>query len=130
MSELINLRGNLSFEETEKRILDIIDKKGFKVFGIINHEKEAIDKGISLRPVKLIIFGNPQVGSHLMLDKQTCGIDLPVKILIWTDENGNTNISRNKVENLISKHSLSANSEKFLSKISNTVKEICESAVT
>ena len=37
---------------------------------------------------ELLIFGNPKVGSALMSSNITVGLDLPVKVLVWEDEQG------------------------------------------
>ena len=43
---------------------------------------------MALRPTQLLIFGNPTGGTPLMQDRQTAGIDLPVKALAWEDADG------------------------------------------
>lgn len=76
-----------------------IMSKGVKVFAVIDHAKEARDAGLELRDEVLIIFGNPKVGTALMKENPSIGIELPLKILVWQDENNATNISyQNPVE--------------------------------
>jgi uncharacterized protein (DUF302 family) len=60
----------------------VLGEKGMTVFQRINHSLGAEKGGKGLRPTELVIFGNPKVGTALMLCSQTAGIDLPQKVLI------------------------------------------------
>jgi len=44
--------------------------------------------GLELRPTELLIFGKARGGTPLMQDRQTAGIDLPLKALAWEDAEG------------------------------------------
>lgn len=44
---------------------------------------------------KLIVFGNPNVGTPLMQADPRIGIDLPLKFLVWEDEQGQVMIAYN-----------------------------------
>jgi uncharacterized protein (DUF302 family) len=46
--------------------------------------------GLSLRPAKVLIFGNAKAGTPLM---QSVQINLPLKALAWQDTSGNTWLS-------------------------------------
>lgn len=46
-------------------------------------------------PSKLIVFGNPNVGTLLMQTDPRIGIDLPLKFLVWEDEKGQVMITYN-----------------------------------
>jgi uncharacterized protein (DUF302 family) len=41
-----------------------------------------------LRPTETLIFGNPAVGTHLMLSRQQIALDLPLRMAAWQDERG------------------------------------------
>ena len=49
----------------------------------VDHAAGAASVGLPLRPTELVIFGNPQGGTALLQDKQSAGIDLPLKALGW-----------------------------------------------
>jgi uncharacterized protein (DUF302 family) len=38
-----------------------------------------------MKPTKLLIFGNPQAGTPLMVASPSTAIDLPLKMLVWED---------------------------------------------
>ncbi|MEO9051137.1 MAG: DUF302 domain-containing protein [Ginsengibacter sp.] len=129
MEELITIPGNLPFKETVERIISLIKGKGFTIFSCIDHAAEARSQGLDLRPTELIIFGNPNIGTLLMQDQQTCGIDLPVKILVWEDATGNVWLSYNTMSSLKAKHQLTEESHAVLRKIEEVVAGICAKSI-
>lgn len=128
MSQLITLHGNQPFKDTVTKVISLIEEKKFTVFAQIDHANSAQEQAIPLPPTKLIIFGNPKVGSLLMQDQQTCGIDLPVKILVWQDASGNVWLSYNTMGILKTKHDLTNESQTVLEKIESVVAGICSEA--
>jgi uncharacterized protein (DUF302 family) len=51
-----------------------------------------------------LIFGNPRAGTPLMQSRQTIGLDLPLRILVWEDEAGKTWLSYHRLESLAQQH--------------------------
>ena len=45
---------------------------------------------LELRPTQVLFFGNPQLGTPLMQSDQTAGLDLPMRVIAWEDEDGTT----------------------------------------
>ncbi|MBN9351812.1 MAG: DUF302 domain-containing protein [Chitinophagaceae bacterium] len=128
MEKVITLHSTLDFHQTLERVIQNIQKKGFKIFARIDHTEEAKLAGLKLNPTQLIIFGNPAVGTFLMQDKQTCGIDLPAKILVWEDSQNSVMLSYHEMSTFSRVHHLSKRSEEVLQKISETVQSICKEA--
>lgn len=77
-----------SVKQTLDRLEKTLKEKGIVVFARIDHAAGAKKVGAHLRPTELLIFGNPKLGTPLMQSNQTIGIDLPLKVLAWEDENG------------------------------------------
>jgi len=71
----------------------IIQDKGLTHFLTIDHKDNAEKIGLELNPDTVVIFGNPKVGTLLMQCNPSLGIDLPLRILFKTDNQGNTTIS-------------------------------------
>jgi uncharacterized protein (DUF302 family) len=44
--------------------------------------------GIALRPSTLLIFGNPALGAQFITVNPLTGLDWPVRLLVFQDENG------------------------------------------
>lgn len=84
-----------SVAQTMQRLEATIKKGGLTVFAVIDHAKGAAKIGQKLRPTQLIIFGNPKGGTPLMQCNQTAGIDLPLKILVWENAQGEVMLGYN-----------------------------------
>ena len=56
--------------------------------------------------MRLLMFGNPALGTPLMQEVQTTGIDLPQKMLVWESDDGNTFVSYNEPAYLARRHQL------------------------
>jgi uncharacterized protein (DUF302 family) len=78
------------------------------VFARIDHAANATRAGMQLRPTELLMFGNPRAGTPLMQDRQTIGIDLPVKALAWQDAEGRVWLTWNDTAWLAERHGLGA----------------------
>ena len=74
------------------------------VFARIDHAAGATDVGLTLRPTELLVFGSAKVGTALMQAKQTMGIDLPLKALVWQDANGTTWLSYDEPQGIVVRH--------------------------
>ena len=46
-----------------------------------------------MRPMELVIFGNPRGGTPLMAAAPSFGIELPLKLLAWQDADGTTRLT-------------------------------------
>jgi uncharacterized protein (DUF302 family) len=78
---------------TQARATAALAKLGVPVFATFDHATNASEAGLSLRPTVVLVFGNPKVGTKLMLDQQAMALDLPLRIAIWQDAQGTTWIS-------------------------------------
>ncbi|AWM02873.1 DUF302 domain-containing protein [Bradyrhizobium amphicarpaeae] len=92
---LITIKSSFGPEDTMKRLEAEVKAKGFTVFAHVDHAAGAAAVGLQLRPTDLIIFGNAKGGTPLMQQAQTVGIDLPLKALVWQDDQGATWLSYN-----------------------------------
>ena len=101
---LITVKSPRSAKETMARLEEVVIKRGLNVFARIDHAAGAEKIGQSLRPTELLIFGNPQGGTPLMLCEQTSGIDLPLKALVWEDSAGQTWLAYNDPAFLARRH--------------------------
>jgi len=105
---IIDKASNHSVEQTADRLKTILQSKGVALFALIDHSGEAEKVGMKMRPTKLLIFGNPKAGTPLMLAAPSSAIDLPLKILIWEDGQGEVWISYNSPSYLQERHGLPA----------------------
>lgn len=99
---------NHSVDETVEKLKGILQSKGVTLFATIDHSGEAAKVGMKMRPTKLLIFGNPKGGTPLMLAAPSIAIDLPLKILVWEDEQGKAWVSYNNPTYLQKRHGFPA----------------------
>ncbi|MBW7970445.1 DUF302 domain-containing protein [Bradyrhizobium sp. BR 10289] len=101
---LITIKSSFGPEDTMKRLEAEVKARGLTVFAHVDHAAGASAAGLPLRPTDLLIFGNAKGGTPLMQQAQTIGIDLPLKALVWQDEQGATWLSYNDPAWLAGRH--------------------------
>jgi len=105
-SGLVSVKSSHDVKTTADRLEGVLNQKGMNIFIRINHAQGARKIGKELRPTELIIFGNPKVGAPLMQCRQSVGIDLPQKALIWQDAQGQVWLSYNDPNYLVERHAI------------------------
>lgn len=103
---LVQIKSAYSVDTTAQRLADSIEVKGLKLFSRIDHAAGAQSVNQSLRPTRLLIFGNPKVGTPLMQCDRKVAIDLPQKALIWEDDTGQVWVGYNSPRYLQARHNL------------------------
>jgi uncharacterized protein (DUF302 family) len=91
-------------DETVERLESYLSEGKLKVFATIDHTVEAAKVGLKMPPTKLVIFGKPEGGTPVMVAAPTLLIDLPLKALVWEDEEGKVWVSYNSLEYLQARH--------------------------
>ena len=102
---------------------------GWVVFDRIDHAAAAKNAGLAMRPRTVIIFGNPKAGTLPMTKSATLAIDLPMKALVWQDDQDRVwltyNTSEYNAKYVFPRHGLAASDdatkvlESFLNKLSD-----------
>ena len=87
-SGLVTLSSVYPMAVTVERLLDAVTSRGLTIFARIDHAKNATDVGLELRPTELVIFGNGKGGTPIMLASPRSAIDLPMKALVWQEDDG------------------------------------------
>lgn len=95
-----------SVATTVARLSAIAAAKGLKVFAVVDHSGEAEAVGLKLRDTKVIIFGSPEAGTPVMQAAPLAALDLPLKVLIWLDED-QTKVSYTAPHALAARYGLS-----------------------
>jgi uncharacterized protein (DUF302 family)/uncharacterized membrane protein YidH (DUF202 family) len=105
-TKMVNTRSRYSVDETVDRLKHLLDAKGVTLFALVDHSGEAEKVGMHMRPTKLLIFGSPRAGTPVMLAAPTSAIDLPLKVLIWENSEGDVLVSYNSPEYLAQRHGI------------------------
>src|ERR1700722_13225992 len=81
-------RSTSGHAETLSRLIEAITARGLTVFAQIDHAAAANAVGLDLRPEEVVLFGNPQAGTPLMQSDPRIGAELPLRMLVWQDDEG------------------------------------------
>ena len=84
-NDIIVKESAFNVTDTIENIKKIVEAKGFSVFAVINHQQNASNVGMHLNESKVIIFGNPKIGTLLMQEDMQIALDLPLRILVYLD---------------------------------------------
>ena len=124
---LISIESKHSAKDTADKFESIIKSKGLTLFARIDHQKNAAGVDLKLRATEVIIFGNPKVGTPLMLCSQGAAIDLPQKMLISTDAEGKTSLTYNNPKYNKERHNIEGCDE-VVGKISKVLNALATAA--
>jgi uncharacterized protein (DUF302 family) len=125
--DLITKASHYSVDDTLNRLESIVAEKGFQVFAKIDHAEAAKQVGLTLRPTRLLIFGNPRAGTAFMQADQRSAIDLPLKALVWQAADGAVFLSYNTASFLSERHQLQG-LEDALSKLNGALDAMARQA--
>lgn len=95
----------VDFETTWQQLLAAINASPANIAYTVDHQQNAAGVGLELGPSRLVVFGNPNVGTPFMAASATAGIDLPLKILVTQDDWGHVLVTTNRVGFLSYRHS-------------------------
>jgi uncharacterized protein (DUF302 family) len=101
---LIHLSSAHTVLETLERLASIVQAK--TIIARIDHSGDAAKVGLKMQPTKLLIFGNPKSGTPLMVASRSVAIDLPLKALVWQDNDGKVWLSYNSPNYLKERHAI------------------------
>jgi uncharacterized protein (DUF302 family) len=126
---VITVESSYSVAETLDRLTKILTSKGITIFARVDHAAGAKKVGKELAPTQLLIFGNPKLGTPLMLSERKIGLDLPLKALAWQDDNGKVWVSYNDPAYLKTRYGISDRDPVFM-KITGALKKLIGKAVS
>ena len=126
--DIITKPSAYSVDETIERIKTIVEKKGLDIFAVIDHQGNARQVNMKLQPSKMIIFGNPKMGTDFMQQDMRAGLDLPLRVLVYKDNNGSVQIVYRDGTWLKDHHSIDA--PKLVGKLNGALDKITTRAGT
>lgn len=81
-------------DATIQRFEAAVRAKGWVVFGEVDHAAAARKAGLALDRRTVILFGNPRTGTPAMRAHPTLALDLPMRVLVWQDAQGQVFVTR------------------------------------
>lgn len=85
---IVRVQSAYPIEETVQRLKEDIAAKGILFFQDIDQGKLAKEAGVALNPSRLLVFGNPPLGTLFITADPEAGLDWPVRLLVYEDDAG------------------------------------------
>jgi uncharacterized protein (DUF302 family) len=82
---VVTLQSRFDFEHTVDLVTAALTSRGMTIFADIDQAAAAMKAGTTLRPTRLILFGNPKGGTPVMQANPHAALELPLKLVIWQD---------------------------------------------
>jgi uncharacterized protein (DUF302 family) len=102
---MIDIASSRPVPETADRLESFLKSKGMKIFLRLDQAAEAAAVGLAMKPMILLLFGNPAAGTPMMIQYPSLAIDLPLKALVWESADG-VRVSYNGPQYLQKRHGL------------------------
>lgn len=127
---VVTIESQNDFATTYNKLRSSIENnENLTLIAQLNHQDNANSVGMDLLPTRIIVFGNPVLGTPLMQNAQTTALDLPQKMLVWENSEGTVMISYNDPAFLKLRHSIT-NADTELMQITNALQNLAEGAAT
>ena len=100
---MITKPSKYSVNETVERFQAAVRKReaaGFVVVTVIDHAAAGRKFGFDMKPRTLVLFGNPKLGTPVLMKTPMVAIDVPPKALVWEDDQGKVFLSYNSIDYL------------------------------
>ncbi|RKF14861.1 DUF302 domain-containing protein [Roseovarius spongiae] len=75
---------------TMDALAEAVTDAGGTVFTRVDHALGAGSAGLELAPTRVLVFGNPKIGTPAMQDNRLAGFFLPLRVLVYEDGDGQT----------------------------------------
>jgi CubicO group peptidase (beta-lactamase class C family)/uncharacterized protein (DUF302 family) len=104
--DIVTQESKYSVDETTSRLQAALKARNVPVFAAFDHGENAQKAEMQLRPTKVVVFGNPKVGTKLMQDSQAAALDLPMRLSIWEDARGRVWVGYRSMESLAAEYAI------------------------
>jgi uncharacterized protein (DUF302 family) len=91
---MVTRPSNHDVRTTLDRFGAAVREAGWVVFTEVDHAAAAQAVGMTLRARTVVLFGNPRAGTPPMAAKPTLALDLPMRVLVWEDDEGRVQVTR------------------------------------
>ncbi len=109
---LVSIESELAAEDAFAAIVAALEAAPpVNVAFALEHDANAARVGLTLDPTKLVVFGNPSLGTGLMQTRRSVALDLPQKILVDQSGDGPTIITWNDPTWVAERHDVTGQDE-------------------
>eukprot|EP00028_Trichosphaerium_sp_Am-I-7-wt_P001062 CAMPEP_0168531718 /NCGR_PEP_ID=MMETSP0405-20121227/15685_1 /TAXON_ID=498012 /ORGANISM="Trichosphaerium sp, Strain Am-I-7 wt" /LENGTH=329 /DNA_ID=CAMNT_0008556715 /DNA_START=120 /DNA_END=1110 /DNA_ORIENTATION=- len=98
---------------TVNELINAFEGTPIRVILNFDHQANAFNSGLALRPTTVVWFGNPVLGTPVMNSNLRAGMDLPQKVLVYEDEDGKVYLAYNNPNYIRDRYDIQDQSEIF-----------------
>ncbi len=96
----VTVASDKSFDQVSDAVKTLVARNGMMVMAEVNQGKMLSMTGLSLKAT-LFLVGNPTVGKQLFEQNHGVGLYVPLRIFVYSDESGKTQVSYDKPSTLL-----------------------------
>lgn len=127
---LVLVESQRSAQQTYEALVSAIEGHDkLSIMARVDHGQNAQGAGMELRPTYLVLFGNPKMGTPLMKESGSVGLDLPQRVVVFEDASGGVHIGYNDPHWLMKRHDIQGQGERA-DKIAEALEALAEGAAT
>ena len=126
---IIQIKSTHDFDTTYSKLRTLLDNNS--MIGIVaelDHQKNAARVDLELGKTRMILFGNPRLGTPLMKTNILISLDLPQKFIV-REQDGQVYIAFNDPAYLKDRHQIEGKDEVF-EKISGALNKLANAAAS
>lgn len=127
---VVRKESNNGVSDTFEKLKGLVEEAdGLKAMATVDYKKAAKEVDKELTPAKLLVFGNPKLGTPLMKKAPTVALDLPQKMYVYGTKKGAIYVAFNDPEYLAMRHGIDSGAkplEKMSKKLEDLAEEACE----
>ncbi|WEX74096.1 DUF302 domain-containing protein [Sinorhizobium numidicum] len=110
---VVTVKSRYSVGETVDRIKRSVEQKGITLFGVIDQAKLGNAAGNKVRPSRLVMFGNPALGTTFLTANPLAGLDWPVRVLVYEAKDGTVYAAYTDFEWIAKRHQIASRNREF-----------------
>ena len=91
---LVRVSSPHSVSDTVDRLAQAVEGAGAHIFARVDHAEGGERVDMDIPDNELLIFGNPALGTPVIRDAQSAGLDLPIRVVVVETDQGTVLIYR------------------------------------
>ncbi|AFL50917.1 uncharacterized protein (DUF302 family) [Sinorhizobium fredii] len=110
---IVTVKSRYSISETVNRIKRSVAEKGITLFGVIDQAELGNAAGNKVRPSRLVMFGNPALGTTFITANPLAGLDWPVRVLVYQAKDGSVYAAYTDFDWIAKRHQIRSRNREF-----------------
>ncbi len=127
-AELVIQPSPHSVTDTTDAFVAAVEAAGASVIARVDHGAAAAGADMNLGPAELVIFGNPRIGTPVMQEDIRAGLVLPLRVLVYEDDAGDTQILFEAPYDMLSGYDVDVDAE-AVARIASALEALTSKAV-